>query len=245
MGCKACIRENTELFTQQGKEVECKGKQSHTEVISTLDYPVARDRRKQIHNLAKKTFECHAKLSMDQGRLPKHSTEGQAKKVANQLAAQKIADSECPPLEKLAIDIVEPEAKRDISVPKIKIIENLSKKAAIIQPSFEGNPIRKYTLLPNISLQTLRSQVSIPFESKNLVMEKKGSIFDSYETISKIGRGAFGEVMKVRCIASGKIYAMKAINRRCFEETEKDLQKRNRNSQKTSIDLIVSYIFTK
>ena len=53
--------------------------------------------------------------------------------------------------------------------------------------------------------------------------EPKKKTVDDYEMISLIGRGSFGKVMQVKEIATGKIYAMKILNKQhIMENNEQD-----------------------
>lgn len=48
------------------------------------------------------------------------------------------------------------------------------------------------------------------------MLEKKGSIYESYDVLRVLGRGGFGEVSLVRCKTTGKCFALKVINKSCY-----------------------------
>ena len=61
------------------------------------------------------------------------------------------------------------------------------------------------------------------FDSSELYDDKNiGTKFDDYEIIKLLGKGAFGQVFKVRCKLNNKIYAMKRIN---ADELKKENEK--------------------
>lgn len=63
------------------------------------------------------------------------------------------------------------------------------------------------------SKEDVRNLVS--FDSKCLILEKKGSIYSQYKVTEVIGRGSFGVVKKVVHRVSGKPYALKIIKKSC------------------------------
>ena len=56
---------------------------------------------------------------------------------------------------------------------------------------------------------------SFAFNQECLVLEKKGPIYQSYKVVDVLGYGTFGEVKKVICRSTGKIYALKIIKKSC------------------------------
>jgi hypothetical protein len=84
----------------------------------------------------------------------------------------------------------------------------------------QGSTLHRHpTILGALKQDTLRSFPSLALDPSCLVREKKGSIYETYEVVDLLGRGAFGEVQKVRHKSTLKIYAMKIINRNCYVET--------------------------
>ncbi len=62
---------------------------------------------------------------------------------------------------------------------------------------------------------------AISFDSSSLVVEKRGAIADTYQVLGMLGKGAFGEVHKVRHRVTGKVYALKTISKSgCSEEVK-------------------------
>ena len=61
---------------------------------------------------------------------------------------------------------------------------------------------------------------AVPFDPSSLVKKRKVNINDEYEILNIIGRGAFGEVKKIKSKTTNKTFAMKVISKLLFKETD-------------------------
>jgi len=87
-----------------------------------------------------------------------------------------------------------------------------------ISPSIEGNKSEDDEE-PEISSSPRKVSINTIVE-KELVEEGKKIQFSSFEIISKVGQGAFGQVFKVRLIDTNNFFAMKSISKKFLESTK-------------------------
>ncbi len=106
-------------------------------------------------------------------------------------------------------------------VPHVKVAEEIkqserkdSSKLSTAVESVRGKAVPERTPKTAFSSPALIAQISIAFDSQNLVLEKKHGFLAGYDILNMLGRGSYGRVMKVRDKKTGVCYALKIIKRR-------------------------------
>ena len=229
MGCKICTREESELHSISTKEEAQVSMQRRFDLIPTLDYIKARDQRKRLAEYASKSASCHVKMALDPGKVLKGMPINEAKLQAAFKAHYRNSES--------AWRGTEPEtSNKDLANNPTA---NFGTESASIKRACTGactgaqqsgqkeekKILRMATRAAKKSVVAIapsayQSLPSLAFDHSYLVVEKKGSLFDTYKVLDLLGRGAFGVVKKVIHKSTGKIHALKVINRSCYVEVE-------------------------
>ncbi len=247
MGCNMCKRTETTEETC-GKDEQCTTRErSGIRIVPSFDFPKQGDARKSLGRYTLTCNGAHGKLVLDRGRVPKKdqtpvqpiqppspqlsppnvnlAAEGQSGACMIQ-GPSKIGGHEPSGVAGGSHDAAE-EDKGSLNRAEQSLEGEpspLSKRQSSqhLGPTGLGNFGASYrranTPAGAMNTASIASLPSLPYDQSYLVLENIGKIYDTYQIMDTLGRGAFGEVKKVKHRASGIIYAMKMINRNCCVE---------------------------
>ncbi len=192
-----------------------------------------------LHNHALSSKVCHVKLSVDHGsvtrilsptikRNPTSSTNYQQTGSLRETQAGRTEEKREPSLVP-PVKFVAEENKSAVRKKKLesRTDDNLSPPPQPKpQASLHGYDVDIYSMLKPQILRVIKKREAeklvgtMAFDLSSLVVEKRGAISDTYQVLNLIGKGAFGQVHRVRHRTSGKVYALKTISKSGCEEVD-------------------------
>jgi hypothetical protein len=93
----------------------------------------------------------------------------------------------------------------------------------ILKPTVLKFPVKKNPLASASFSHTLKNHVkqcSISLEASRFILEQKKSMWDKYEVVANLGKGAFGEVQLIRNKDTKVQRALKSINKSNCQTTD-------------------------
>ncbi len=213
--------------------------QPNLSLATSLETSANNSNRRCMHNMLKPSRECHTKFRIDRDvrwqkllirkkiillakRRPKTAdvapsidSHSQRRSSQEDVKEEKSKDSLRPPEVNLnPFGIPRPTTPTGKSMPG-RNLDSVTEMA--IRHQFSKSRKGNDTGTPAASYLSVNS---IAFDPSFLVVENKGSLTDTYQVLDVIGHGTFGEVRKVQHKQTKKIYAVKAINKNCYMESE-------------------------
>ena len=198
--CYICKRYNEPVPTN---EVNIKNINVSNNSFLLYDNKIS-DHCETIHNSAIVSKDCHIKLSIDRGRIAKFN---KANNISNQTTAKKSIE--------------------EIEMNKLQA-KTHSNLRGVVRQSIDGTQIKSQKTDEKL-VTPKKDKIVAPlfFSSSNMVIESKVDILKNYKILNIIGRGAFGEVHKIKPLLTKQIYALKTINKLAYEENEDILSEIN------------------
>jgi len=212
----------------------CKKKSfdSPTEDLKIDEYPIDKpDGRNTsnesspriFHNTSNPSIEIKVKLAIDRGNI-KTIPKTTASPIHSQSNSLRDAQSGKAVTEKPANTPNTSQEKPEESLEVVQGDKNQKRHSIAIQ--FASNMFQ--ALKPHIQTvleknkaekkEVVKELPKIAIDPSKLVLESKKSISDTYQMLGLLGKGAFGEVSKVRHRINGKLYALKMISKSSCEE---------------------------
>lgn len=194
-----------------------KGSVHSTEVSKDPPIPEAKINSSKIHNeLDPKKIENNKNCQSGNQGSSKNSVISPSEVIQGKITFYKIKFSSGPA--EIKLPIIEQSAIPEIILRNIEeaskiSVEKKHTNTALLSPPVITQPISDGKLKVAEEPMEFKTSPSLPFDPRNFIRENKGDIYDQYEFITVLGKGAYGEVRKVKSKKNGGMFAVKVLGK--------------------------------